>query len=171
MDGHLTIPAAAALGATALPTEAQLDTLRKGPNRRQLAKAATRARLIAAARELFTEVGYFDTGIRDIAAAMNMSTGAVFNQVEDKAALWRLAMGGPAPSEALAQEVALIMAQRPGWSWLLRFNGEEYLAALVPPAYLPDLLASGARGDSPAAALHMARLVAERRGAAAAAPQ
>lgn len=135
-------------------------------NKRVRAKAATVARLKTAARFLFTNVGYFDVGIRDIAQRMGMSTGSVFSNVPDKAALWRLAMGGPAPSERLAEEVALLQALRPGWGWVLRFNGKEHLAGLTPPDFrpkaLPPTAAYSGRGDCPAEALRQARLEAER---------
>ena len=145
------------------------------PTRRGAAKASTRVRLIAAARFLFTSAGYFGVGTRDIARRMGMSTGAVFNHVEGKQALWRLAMGGPPPSEALAEEVALIQALRPGWSWVLRFNGKEHLASLTPPDWRPTALpptrAHSGRGDSPAEALRQARIEADRHDADHARPQ
>lgn len=135
-------------------------------NKRVRARAATATQLRAAARFLFTNVGYFGVGVRDVAARMGKSTGAVFNHVPDKASLWRFAMNGPAPSEQLAEEVALIQALRPGWGWVLRFNGKEHLAGLTPPDFRPNALpptaAYSGRGDSPAEALRQARLEAER---------
>lgn len=129
-------------------------------------KAATRARLIDAARFLFSNVGYFDVGIRDVASRMGMSIGAVFAHVEGKAALWRLAMGGPPPSEALAEELALIFAQRPGWDFVLRSAGGGFLALLTAPDYRPFTDAAvdchTGKGDSPAEALRQARIAAER---------
>ncbi|MFN3352609.1 MAG: helix-turn-helix domain-containing protein [Brevundimonas sp.] len=133
-------------------------------NRRQLAKRRTLEKMKAAARALFADVGYFEVGIRDVAQRMGMSTGAVFAQVGSKAELWRVAMGGPAPSPELAQEVALIEAQLADWTWLVRKGRGEYLAALTPPNADPALIASGAgrlaAGPSPAAALRLARLAA-----------
>lgn len=137
-----------------------------GLNKRQRAKVATAAALIDAARFLFTNVGYFSTGIRDVADRMKMSTGAVFAQVPDKAALWFLAMNGPAPDTDLAEQVALIQAQRRGWGWVLRFNGSEHLAALSPPSMaavaMPAAHHYSGRGATPAEALRQARLSAER---------
>lgn len=159
-------------GAT---VRADMANSRPTQNKRQRAKASTRAKAAEAARFLFANVGYFSTGIRDVAARMGMSTGAVFATVSDKAALWRLAMGGPAPSEQLAEEVALIQALRPGWSWVLRFNGREHLAGLTPPDFRPEAMppsrAHSGRGDSPAEALRQARLEAERHDADHARPQ
>lgn len=149
--------------ATGAAPDASPDAPR--PNRRVAAKRATRAKLLAEARFLFTHVGYFATGIRDIAQRMGMSTGAVFANVEGKEQLWRDAMNGPAPSEPLAEEVALILALRPGWRWLLRFDGPEYLTQLSSPDWSP--MRNGgrchtARGDSPAEALRQVRLEADR---------
>lgn len=62
------------------------------------AKAKTRAKLIAAARKLWAEPGTYEAvGIREIAAEMSMSTGAVFSHVASKADLWRIAMGYEPP--------------------------------------------------------------------------
>lgn len=158
--------AGAANSAASADIRAGMANSRPPANKREAAKLRTLARLIDAARFLFTNVGYFDTGIRDIAKRMGMSTGAVFANVADKAALWRLAMGGPAPSEALAEEVALLQALRPGWGWVLRFNGAEHLAGLTPPDFRPNALppcaAYSGRGACPAEALRQARLEAER---------
>jgi AcrR family transcriptional regulator len=59
------------------------------PTRRALAKLQTRNRVLAAARKLFGEHGYEGATIRDIAAAAEMSTGAVFANFTDKADLFR----------------------------------------------------------------------------------
>jgi AcrR family transcriptional regulator len=56
--------------------------------RRQLAKQRTRMKLLDAARELFAERGYEAATVRDIAAAANLSTGAVFASFTDKADLF-----------------------------------------------------------------------------------
>jgi AcrR family transcriptional regulator len=59
------------------------------PTRRALAKQHTRAKVLAAARKLFSESGYEGATIRDIAAAAGMSTGAVFANFADKSDLFR----------------------------------------------------------------------------------
>ena len=58
------------------------------PTRRALAKQQTREKILAAARELFTQRGYEGATIRDIAKAAGMSTGAVFASFVDKADLF-----------------------------------------------------------------------------------
>ncbi|WP_374575373.1 TetR/AcrR family transcriptional regulator [Phenylobacterium sp.] len=58
------------------------------PTRRALAKQQTRAKVLAAARRLFSEQGFDGATIRDIAAAAGMSTGAVFANFADKTDLF-----------------------------------------------------------------------------------
>lgn len=56
--------------------------------RRALAKQRTRQRLLLAAKQLVTERGYDAATVRDIAAAADLSTGAVFASFNDKADLF-----------------------------------------------------------------------------------
>lgn len=56
--------------------------------RRAMAKQRTRERLLDAARKLFAERGYEAATVRDIAAAADLSTGAVFASFSDKADLF-----------------------------------------------------------------------------------
>jgi AcrR family transcriptional regulator len=60
----------------------------RAPTRRAIAKQQTRSRVLAAARKLFAEHGYERATIRDIAAAAQMSTGAVFANFADKSDLF-----------------------------------------------------------------------------------
>lgn len=77
-------------------------------NRRVAAKAATRAKIIAAARKLWAEPGTYETqGIREIAAEMGMSTGAVFANFKTKAGVWREAMGYEPPVDCAEVREAL----------------------------------------------------------------
>jgi len=71
------------------PIQAAGETTVKMPTRRALAKQQTRAKVLAAARRLFSEHGYEGATIRDIAAAAGMSTGAVFANFTDKSDLFR----------------------------------------------------------------------------------
>jgi AcrR family transcriptional regulator len=72
-------------------------------NRRQQAKARTRTKMIEAARKLWAEPGSYErVGIREIAAEMGMSTGAVFANIASKADLWREAMGYEPPVDSHA---------------------------------------------------------------------
>jgi AcrR family transcriptional regulator len=77
-------------------------------NRRAAAKAQTRAKAIAAARKLWAEPGTYETqGIREIAAEMGMSTGAIFSNFASKADLWREAMGYEPPVDSAEVREAL----------------------------------------------------------------
>ncbi len=67
----------------------QAETSVRMPTRRAMAKQKTRAKVLAAARELFSTEGYEGATIRDIAAAAGMSTGAVFANFADKSELFR----------------------------------------------------------------------------------
>jgi len=71
------------------PLQAAGEAVVKVPTRRTLAKQQTRAKVLAAARRLFSEEGYEGATIRDIAAAAGMSTGAVFANFTDKSDLFR----------------------------------------------------------------------------------
>ena len=72
-----------------MAAEAAPTSSRKPLTARALAKQGTRAKLLQAARQLFTEQGYEGATIRDIAAAAGMSTGAVFANFTEKFDLFR----------------------------------------------------------------------------------
>lgn len=62
-------------------------------NKRQLPKAATREKVLKAARDLWAEPGSYERGtIRQIAQAAGMSTGAIFANFMGKAELWAAAL-------------------------------------------------------------------------------
>lgn len=166
MSGSFTM---AAIQAPPLST---VDAYRMAPgykklNRRQLAKARTVAKVKEAARFLFVNVGYEATTIRDLAARIGMSTGAVFASFENKDAIWTEVMGSPPPSIAVAEEIALLVALRPDWKWLLKFDGRHHVAQVQHPDYNP--LNPGGPGPSyvgrawsPAEALRQARQAADK---------
>lgn len=60
-------------------------------------KAATQAKIIAAARHAFQHQGYEEVTVRQLAKAVGMSTGAIFAHAASKGALFEMAMGEPAP--------------------------------------------------------------------------
>lgn len=77
-------------------------------NRRQIAKAQTRAKVLNAARVLWAPAGSYEAvGIREIATAAGMSTGAVFANFASKADLWREAMGFEPPVDCEAVRAVL----------------------------------------------------------------
>ena len=55
------------------PNEVSSEIRAKGPTRRALAKLQTRNKVLAAARQLFSEHGYEGATIRDIAASRRCS--------------------------------------------------------------------------------------------------
>lgn len=83
------------------PNQVSVEASVRAPTRRALAKQQTRAKVLAAARRLFSEEGYEGATIRDIAAAAGMSTGAVFANFTDKSDLFREIM--TADCEALGE--------------------------------------------------------------------
>jgi AcrR family transcriptional regulator len=79
--------------------------------RRAEAKAATRAKILEAARSLFTVAGYEHSTMREIARMVGMSTGAIFVNFTDKAALYR-AVFGHAPLTAEEGRAFLLAARQ-----------------------------------------------------------
>lgn len=79
------------------------------PPQRALQKEASRRRLLAASRALFLSRGYPNVEVREIARAVGMSTGVIYNHFGSKAELWRAAMGvrEPIPTE-FAQRIAAL---------------------------------------------------------------
>lgn len=67
---------------------------------RVLAKERTTAKMTAAAKALFAEVGYEKATIRAISKLAKMSTGAFFATWEDKAHCWREVMNLPVPGDS-----------------------------------------------------------------------
>jgi AcrR family transcriptional regulator len=70
---------------------------------RQERKQATRARVLAAARDLFDEIGYEETTVRMLAERAGVSVGSVFTTFAGKAELLSHVMGGRV--EALQAEL------------------------------------------------------------------
>lgn len=103
------------------------------PNRRQLAKAATRQKVLDAAENLFGTAGYKAATIRGIAKDAGMSTGAVFANFEDKDALYLAIHGHPALTPE--QGLHLAAALRRAVEFLEGFEEDPFQVGL------PDLLA------------------------------
>jgi AcrR family transcriptional regulator len=57
--------------------------------RREQSKAANRAAILAAGREVFAEIGYGAATVRDIVRATSLATGTFYNYFPDKEAVFR----------------------------------------------------------------------------------
>lgn len=67
-------------------------------NRREKAKARTKAKIIETAKALWATPGSYETGtIRHLAKAMGMSTGAIFANFPSKDDVWRAVFPGREP--------------------------------------------------------------------------
>jgi AcrR family transcriptional regulator len=74
------------------------------PNVRKVKAAATRAALVAAARQLFTIKGYHATGTNDLVALAGVTRGALYHHFRDKEALF----------EAVFREVSAALSHAAG---------------------------------------------------------
>jgi len=59
------------------------------PGRRAATKAANRAAIIAAAREVFAEMGYGGASVRDVVRRTELASGTFYNYFPDKESLFR----------------------------------------------------------------------------------
>lgn len=101
----------------------------------------TRAALIAAARKLFVENGYADTGTPEIVAAAGLTRGALYHHFTDKQALFHAVVETEA--EAVATEIdAAAPDDLPAREALAR-GGDAYLAAMAAPGRTRLLLIDG----------------------------
>lgn len=102
---------------------------------------ATRGELVAAARRLFTEKSYAETGTPEIVAAAGVTRGALYHHFADKQALFRAVV------EAEAAEVAKTIEQAAPRTLSARdallAGGEAYVAAMGLPGRTRLLLLDG----------------------------
>ncbi len=96
---------------------------------------ATRTALLQAARELFTEHGYADTGTEDIAQRAGVTRGAIYYQFRDKAGLFYAVVEDLNQSVAQTAVSAIQFAQgeQEGdlWDQTIRAGVEAYLDATM----------------------------------------
>lgn len=96
-------------------------------SQRLLSKLRTRAKVMAAARSLFSEHGYEAATIRDIARAAGMSTGAVFANFQDKSDLFEAVLGEDFERVAdLLRNAALGNEDKPAGERLVELFGLAY---------------------------------------------
>ena len=102
---------------------------------------ATRAALIAAARGLFAEKGFADTGTPEIAAAAGVTRGALYHQFRDKADLLTAVLGaeGAAVTEAIEAASSQPNSPREG----LLAGAIAYFDAMAAPGRARLLLVEG----------------------------
>ncbi|SDF74479.1 TetR/AcrR family transcriptional regulator [Thalassobaculum litoreum] len=103
--------------------------------------AATRAALIGAARTLFVEKGYGETGTPEIVAAANVTRGALYHHFADKADLFRAVVTAEAAALAEAIDRATIPVAAPRTA-LIEGTG-AYFAAMTVPGRARLLLLDG----------------------------
>ena len=109
-------------------------------------RAETRSQLIAAARALFAERGFADTGTPEIAAAAGLTRGALYHHFADKTALFAAvveqehaavaagieAAGGAMPSDP----VAALLAGSEAFFAAMRDAGRRRILLIDAPAVL-----------------------------------
>ena len=102
---------------------------------------ATRADLIAAARKLFTEKSYAETGTPEIVTAAGVTRGALYHHFADKQALFAAVVEQEA--QAVAQEIDRASPPSLEARDALIAGSEAYLAAMRAPGRTRLLLLDG----------------------------
>jgi len=102
---------------------------------------ATRADLIAAARTLFVEKSYAETGTPEIVAAAGVTRGALYHHFPDKQALFRAVVEREA--EAVAAEIEAAAPETLAPRDALMAGSDAYLAAMRMPGRTRLLLLDG----------------------------
>jgi len=101
----------------------------------------TRGVLMSAARGLFLERGYVDTGTPDIVSAAGLTRGALYHHFEDKRALFHAVV--EAEAQAVADEIERAAPDHMPPRQALVTGGEAYLDAMALPGRTRLLLLDG----------------------------
>lgn len=117
---------------------------------------ATRSALIAAARQLFVEKGYAETGTPEIVAAANVTRGALYHHFKDKADLF-MAVARQA-AEEVSQEISHEFTRRQSRLNALIRGAEAYFAAMSENGRSRLLLLDAPSVLSPAQVLELSDL-------------
>lgn len=102
---------------------------------------ATRTALIEAARRLFVEKGYADTGTPEIVSSAGVTRGALYHHFPDKQALFRAVVEAEAASVAAEVEQGSVAAREPVEALLA--GGRAYLQSMSAPGRTRLLLLDG----------------------------
>ena len=102
---------------------------------------ATRALLIDAARTLFVEKGYADTGTPEIVAAAGVTRGALYHHFADKQALLRAVV--ERESRSVAEEIERAAPEALAPLDALVAGGEAFVFAMAEPGRTRLLLLDG----------------------------
>lgn len=102
---------------------------------------ATRAALIAAARALFVEKSYAETGTPEIAAAAGVTRGALYHHFADKQALFTAVV--EAEAQAVAAEIDAATAAPLSTKQALLSGMDAFFAAMAVPGRTRLLLLDG----------------------------
>ena len=103
---------------------------------------ATRATLIAAARELFCEKGYAETSTPEIVRAVGITRGALYHHFADKADLFRAVI--TAEFVAIEEEITRAATRAPSSALdALLSGGRGYLKAMRAPGRVRLMLLDG----------------------------
>jgi AcrR family transcriptional regulator len=92
-------------------------------SKRAANKAQNRAAIVAAAREVFAELGYDAAGVRDVIGRTGLAAGTFYNYFPDKQAVFRAVLDESA--RRLRRRLRAARLEAPG---LERFVGDAYLA-------------------------------------------
>jgi AcrR family transcriptional regulator len=91
--------------------------------RREATKASNRAAILAAGREVFAELGYGASTVRDIIRRTDLASGTFYNYFPDKDAVFRAIL-----SESATEARARVRAARRGADSIEGFVGDAYRA-------------------------------------------
>ena len=93
------------------------------PGKREATKAANRAAIVAAAREVFAEIGFGAASVRDVIRRTGLATGTFYNYFPDKESLLREIL-----DDAAAEARVRVRAARQGATRLEDFVASGYRA-------------------------------------------
>ena len=117
--------------------------MQENPSRRSNKERAEtmRAALVSAARALFAEKGYADTGTPEIVARAGVTRGALYHHFADKADLFRTVVD--AEAQAVADEIGIGARDTPSAFDALMAGAEAYFHAMATPGRVRLLLLDG----------------------------